>query len=52
MKKELEDELFQMPIARLSKRQIERKGEIEKSLYDIEEELNRLTSYRVVVVKI
>ena len=52
MKRELEEELFQLPIARLSLRQIERKGEIQKSLNDIDVELNRLISYKVVVVKI
>jgi len=52
LKKELEDELFELPIARLSLRQKERKTQIEKCLYDIDEELNRLTSLKVVVVKI
>ena len=52
LKKELEDELFEFPIARLSLRQKERKAHIEKCLYDIDEELNRLTSLKVVVVKI
>ena len=51
LKKELENELFSLPIARLSKKQIERKGEIEKSLNDIDDEMNRL-SYKEVVVKI
>ena len=51
LKKELENELFSLPIARLSKKQIERKGEIEKSLNEIDDEMNRL-SYKEVVVKI
>ena len=51
LKKELENELFSLPIARLSKKQIERKGEIEKSLNDIDDEMNRL-SYKEVIIKI
>ena len=51
LKKELENELFSLPIARLSKKQIERKGEIEKSLNEIDDKMNRL-SYKEVVVKI
>ena len=52
LKKELEDELFQFPIARLSNKQKERKTEIEKNLYNIDEELIRLNSLKVIVVKI
>ena len=51
LKKDFENELFSLPIARLSKKQIERKGEIEKSLNEIDDEMNRL-SYKEVVVKI
>lgn len=52
MKKELEDELYKLPIARLSKRQIARKEEIEKSLFDIDEKLQRFVGYKEVIVKI
>ena len=51
LKKDFENELFSLPIARLSKKQIERKGEIEKKLDEIDDEINRL-SYKEVVVKI
>ena len=50
MKKELEDELYQLPIARLSKKQIERKGIIEKSLFEIDEKMNRLVGYKEVII--
>jgi hypothetical protein len=51
LKKDFENELFSLPIARLSKKQIERKGEIEKKLDEIDDEINRL-SYKEVVIKI
>ena len=50
MKKELEDELYQLPIARLSKKQIERKDVIEKSLFEIDEKMNRLVGYKEVII--
>jgi hypothetical protein len=46
-KKDLEIELFNLPIARLSKRQIERKSEIEKSLDNIDYELNKLSYVKI-----
>ena len=46
-KKDLELELFKLPIARLSKRQIERKSEIEKSLDNIDYELNKLSYVKI-----
>jgi len=46
-KKDLEIELFKLPIARLSKRQIERKSEIEKSLDNIDYELNKLSYVKI-----
>ena len=46
-KKDLEIELFKLPIARLSKRQIERKSEIEKSLDNIDYELNKLSYIKI-----
>ena len=51
MKKDLECELFKMPIVRLTLKMTERKAEIEKNLNDIENEMNRL-SYKDVVVQI
>ena len=48
--KELEDELFALPITRLSQKMINRKAEIEKRLYEIETEQRRL-SYKNVVVQ-
>jgi hypothetical protein len=52
MKIELEDELFKMPIALLSKRQIDRKGEIQRCLYEIDEKMNKLHGYKEVIMKI
>ena len=49
MKKELENELYQLPIARLSKKQIERKDVIERSLFEIDEKMNRLVGYKEVI---
>ena len=46
-KKDLEIELFKLPIARLSKRQIERKSEIEKNLDNIDYELNKLSYVKI-----
>ena len=51
LKKDFENELFSLPIARLSKKQIEKKEEIEKKLDEIDDEINRL-SYKEVVIKI
>lgn len=47
--KELEDELFALPITRLSQKMINRKAEIEKRLYEIETEQRRLLYKNVVV---
>lgn len=52
LRRELENELFKLPIAKLSKRQIERKAEIEKALYEIDEKLNKLIGYREVLAKV
>ena len=51
-KKELEEKLYKLPIARLSRQQEELKKNIEKSLYDIDEKLNKLIGYKEVIVKI
>ena len=50
MKKELENELYQLPIARLSKKQVERKDVIDKTLFEIDEKMNRLIGYKEVIV--
>lgn len=49
--RKLEDEIYQFPIARLSKKQLERKEYIEKRLNEIEEKKNKLIGYKEVVVK-
>lgn len=49
--RKLEDEIYQFPIARLSKKQLERKEYIDKRLNEIEEKKNKLTGYKEVVVK-
>ena len=49
--RKLEDEIYQFPIARLSKKQLERKEYIEKRLNENEEKKNKLIGYKEVVVK-
>ena len=49
--RKLEDEIYQFPIARLSKKQLERKEYIEKRLNEIDEKKNKLIGYKEVVVK-
>lgn len=49
-KQQLENELYKMPITRLSLKMIQKKSEIEKELNDIETELRRL-SYKEVVIQ-
>jgi len=49
--RKLEDEIYLFPIARLSKKQLERKEYIEKRLNNIEEKKNKLIGYKEVVVK-
>jgi len=49
--RKLEDEIYQFPIARLSKKQLERKEYIDKRLNEIEEKKNKLIGYKEVVVK-
>ena len=51
LKKNLEIEYFSLPIARLSKKQIERKGEIERNLNEIDNQMNKL-SYKNIIIKI
>ena len=50
-KRVLEEELYKLPIARLSAKQKNTKSEIEKSLDEIEEKLYRLIGYKEVIVK-
>ena len=50
-KKDLEDKLFKLPIARLSRQQEEMKKNIEKSLNEIDEKINKLVGYKEIMVK-
>ena len=50
-KRKLEEELFKLPIARLSAKQKQTKSDIEKSLDNIDENIYKLIGYKEVVVK-
>ena len=50
-KRNLEEELYKLPIARLSEKQKKIKSEIEKSLDEIDEQIYRLIGYKEVIVK-
>ena len=50
-KRELEEELYKLPIARLSMKQKKTKETIEKNLFDIEEKIYKLIGYKEVIVK-
>ena len=50
-KKDLEEKLFKLPIARLSRQQEDFKRNIEKSLNEIDEKINKLTGYKEIMVK-
>ena len=50
-KAKLEQELFKLPIARISERQKKAKAEIEKSLYEIEEKIYKLIGYKEIILK-
>ena len=50
-KRELEEELFKLPIARLSMKQKKTKETLEKSLFDIEDKIYKLIGYKEVIVK-
>jgi len=50
-KKDLEEKLYKLPIARLSRQQEDLKRNIEKSLDDIEKKINQLIGYKEVIVK-
>ena len=49
--RQLEEELYSLPIARLSEKQKKRKEYIEKTLLDIEDKKNKLTGYKEVIIK-
>ena len=50
-KRNLEQELYKLPIARLSAKQQQAKSNIEKSLDEIEEKIYKLIGYKEVIVK-
>ena len=50
-KRELEEELYKLPIARLSMKQKKAKESIEKTLFDIEDKIYKLIGYKEVIVK-
>lgn len=50
-KKNLEEILYKLPIARLSKQQEDIKRNIEKSLNEIDEKMNKLIGYKEIMVK-
>ena len=50
-KKELEDNINKLPIARLSRQQQEMKQNIEKALDEIDKKINKLSGYKEVIVK-
>ena len=51
-KKKLEDELYKLPIARLSNQLLEYKKNIENSLHEIDEKMNKLIGYKEVIIKV
>ena len=50
-KRELEEELYKLPIARLSMKQKKAKETIEKALFDIDEKIYKLIGYKEVIVR-
>jgi hypothetical protein len=50
-KVKLEEELYKLPIARISEKQKKLKAEIEKSLYEIDEKMYKLIGYKEVIIK-
>ena len=50
-KRDLEEELYKLPIARLSQKQKKAKSEIEKQLFEIDEKIYKLIGYKEVIVK-
>ena len=50
-KKDLEEKLYKLPIARLSRQQEDIKRNIEKSLNEIENQMNKLIGYKEVMIK-
>ena len=50
-KRNLEEGLYKLPVARLSEKQKKAKSEIEKQLYEIDEKIYKLIGYKEVIVK-
>ena len=50
-KRDLEEELYKLPIARLSMKQKKAKETIEKTLFDIDEKIYKLIGYKEVIVR-
>ena len=50
-KKDLEEKLYKLPIARLSRQQEDFKRNLEKSLKEIDEKINKLIGYKEIMVK-
>lgn len=50
-KKKLEEKLYKLPIARLSRQQEDLKRNIEKSLNEIDEKINKLVGYKEVIIR-
>ena len=50
-KKDLEEKLYKLPIARLSRQQEELKRNIEQSLNEIDAQMNKLIGYKEVMIK-
>ena len=47
----MEEKLYKLPIARLSRQQEDLKTNIEKSLSEIDKKISKLTGYKEVIVK-
>ena len=50
-KKKLDEKLYKLPIARLSRQQEDLKRNIEKSLNEIDEKINKLVGYKEVIIR-
>ena len=50
-KRDLEEELYKLPIARLSQKQKKQKESIEKTLFDIDDKIFKLIGYKEVIIK-
>ena len=47
----MEEKLYKLPIARLSRQQEDLKRNIEKSLNEIDEKINKLVGYKEVIIR-